>query len=56
MSKEMLLICQCERRYVQREVLCAVAEQGREQCRCGELLGAWDGPVRLQFEPEANDD
>jgi hypothetical protein len=56
MAKALLIICNCGRRYEQTATRQPQPEQAFELCRCGQMLGKWDGHDRLHFEPEMDED
>lgn len=36
-----------------RTALPSLSEEiGHYKCTCGNIIGAWNGPYRLQFDPE----
>ena len=44
--------CECGLRYMRTAVRSLHSEIGHYRCTCGDLIGAWNGKYRLQFEPE----
>lgn len=44
--------CGCGLRYMRTAVRSISAEIGHYRCECGAIIGAWNGPYRLIFEPE----
>jgi hypothetical protein len=48
--------CACLRRYMRTEVRLDTPETSLARCVCGEVLGAWNGVLRLEYEPEEDED
>ncbi len=48
--------CGCLRRYMRTALRLDRAEAGEARCTCGEVLGAWNGVLRLEYEPEEDED
>lgn len=44
--------CSCGLRYMKTATRALAFEIGHYRCPCGHVIGAWNGPYRLQFEPE----
>ncbi len=53
MSEEVLISCDCGRRYMRVTQEREEVEEGFRLCRCDRTLGAWSGPLRYVFEPES---
>lgn len=49
---ELLIECDCGRRYMRTTVSRDQLEIGFEDCPCARRLGEWNGLLRYQFEPE----
>ena len=47
-----LVECTCGLRFMRSSVRTLAHEIGHVRCACGNLIGAWNGPYRLAFEPE----
>lgn len=46
--------CDCGLRYMKSRLRTIDFEIGHFRCPCGDVLGAWHGNYRLNFEPEDN--
>jgi hypothetical protein len=44
--------CACGLRYMRTAIRSDLDEMGHFRCTCGQVIGAWNGPYRLDFEPE----
>lgn len=42
----------CGARYMREVIALDAPEKGEHRCPCGDVLGEWDGPLRLVFDPE----
>jgi hypothetical protein len=47
-----IIDCDCGLRYMRTWIRSMSPEIGHYRCACGDVLGAWNGPYRLVFEPE----
>lgn len=50
-----IIDCDCGLRYMRSGEQTLTHEVGHQRCKCGEILGAWNGRYRLVFEGEEDD-
>jgi hypothetical protein len=50
--KSSLVECTCGLRFMRTAIRTLAPESGHVRCACGNVIGAWNGPYRLAFEPE----